>query len=653
MKTSIRKKIMTILLTISILLLIITNALFFFQINEVRDITETSLLKLSQTDLENLSKEKGNLINEQLETYTDILTVMAGSVADLYENEADYLPKDVPLYKDVAEGELVLHYFLNSEVSENGTLLSEIQMLGNSEKIFSQEKKEFPEITTICIATETGGNLQYDADAFAKHEFIIGGFSSHTRPWYIDTKEKNELIISDTYRDVAGRGLTITMSAPINANGVFKGVMCFDILIDDLDAQLRETVVGEKGRIDLIGDEGVISSRNLTAENDSELPSYWNSVSSSSHGTKLVQSEYVAWNTVPLTGWKTVYIVPESEITAPVTKANSFIVNAMIISAIIFIVMLLVTVWVAVGLSNRISSPITTLALDADKIGKGENLKLTANTGDEIELLAETINHMVTDIKKITGEKERIGAELDVATQIQSDMLPHIFPAYPHKPEIDLFGSMKPAKEVGGDFYDFFLIDENTLAVIIADVSGKGVPAALFMVIGKSLIKNNAQMGKSPKEVFETVNNVLCENNEAGLFITGFMAYLNLTTGELVSVNAGHNPPLLCRDGVFEYYKTKRGFVLAGMEDVTYTESKTIMNPNDTLYMYTDGVTEADNLQKELYGEDRLIKILNENKNETLNNICNSVSVDIRKFENGAEQADDITMLILKYVGKK
>jgi sigma-B regulation protein RsbU (phosphoserine phosphatase) len=228
-------------------------------------------------------------------------------------------------------------------------------------------------------------------------------------------------------------------------------------------------------------------------------------------------------------------------------------------------------------------------------------------------------------------------------------MLPHIFPPFPHRKEIDIFGVMEPAREIGGDFYDFFLIDDKKLAIVIADVSGKGIPAALFMVIAKTLLSNYVLMGKGPKEVFETVNNTLCENNDAGLFVTCFMGYLNLETGEFVSVNAGHNPPLLKRGGAYEYYKTKRGFVLAGMENSAYTESRIVLAPNDVLYLYTDGVTEADNESKELYGEQRLLKAINKGVNMSIEDLCAGIREDVAIFANGAKQADDITMLAIQF----
>lgn len=280
------------------------------------------------------------------------------------------------------------------------------------------------------------------------------------------------------------------------------------------------------------------------------------------------------------------------------------------------------------------------------------------NTGDEISSLAQSFNTMMSDIveymtnlKEITAEKERIGAELNVATHIQTSMLPCIFPAFPERDEFDIYASMHAAKEVGGDFYDFFVTDDNHLAVVIADVSGKGVPAALFMVIAKTLIKNHAQAGLNPAKVFEITNNQLCENNDAGMFVTAFMGILEIDSGIFTYVNAGHNPPLVSQGGEAAHWlSSKRGFVLAGFEGTKYHEQKINLNSNDSIFLYTDGVTEALNFQEELYSEKRLIELFSVNKlhMKTPGNALNVVSNDIKKFADGAEQADDITMLMLK-----
>ena len=286
--------------------------------------------------------------------------------------------------------------------------------------------------------------------------------------------------------------------------------------------------------------------------------------------------------------------------------------------------------------------------------------KLNIRTGDEIQALSEAIktmeleiNEYIQDLTTVTAEKERIGAELNVATQIQADMLPRIFPAFPEREEFDVYATMNPAKEVGGDFYDFFLVDDDHLAVVIADVSGKGVPAALFMVIAKTLIKNHAQNQEAPGTVFTQTNEQLCEGNDAGLFVTGWMGVLEISTGKFVYVNAGHNPPLLKRaGGTFEWLKSRPGFVLAGREGVRYRENTLQLEPGDRLYLYTDGVTEATNSHEELFGDERLQNALNEYMDLPVEQFLPKIKECIDAFVGDADQFDDITMLALDYQSK-
>ena len=246
-------------------------------------------------------------------------------------------------------------------------------------------------------------------------------------------------------------------------------------------------------------------------------------------------------------------------------------------------------------------------------------------------------------------EKERIGAELHVATQIQASMLPCVFPAFPEYEEFDIFASMNPAKEVGGDFYDFFLVDQDHLALVMADVSGKGVPAALFMMITKTLIKNAAQSGLSPKAVLETVNNQLLENNEAGMFVTVWFGIYQISKGRLTAANAGHEYPAVKRaGGSFELFKDKHGFVMAGMEDVSYREYEMELHAGDVLFVYTDGETEATDENKQLYGTDRMLEALNRKAEESAQELLQEVRTDIDRFVGNAEQFDDITMMAVK-----
>ena len=285
---------------------------------------------------------------------------------------------------------------------------------------------------------------------------------------------------------------------------------------------------------------------------------------------------------------------------------------------------------------------------------------LEVRTRDELQKLCESLKKMESDLnlhienlKNVTAEKERIGAELNVATHIQKSMLPRIFPAFPEREEFDVYATMDPAKEVGGDFYDFFMVDERHLAIVMADVSGKGVPAALFMVIGKTLIKDHTQPGRDLGEVFTEVNDLLCESNSEALFITAFEGVLDLVTGEFRFVNAGHEMPFLCpAGGNFEARRIKPGFVLAGMEGMRYTAGTMTLGLGDKIFQYTDGVTEATNANQELYGMERLTAVLNTVKDKSPNEILPAVKEDIDRFVGQAPQFDDITMLCLEYTAR-
>lgn len=319
---------------------------------------------------------------------------------------------------------------------------------------------------------------------------------------------------------------------------------------------------------------------------------------------------------------------------------------------------------------TKITSPIEKISelvdefAGQDHLGENDNKKLKEmcvsiqeNTKDEIGELAHDFNRMMGDIENyvmnirtVTAEKERIGAELSIATQIQANMLPCIFPAFPERNEFDIYATMNPAKEVGGDFYDFFMVDDRHLAIVMADVSGKGVPAALFMVIGKTLIKDHTVSGKDLGEVFTEVNELLCESNSEGLFITAFEGVLDLASGEFRYVNAGHEIPYIRKkNGKFEPYKIRAGFVLAGMEGMRYKCGEIQLEPDDKIFQYTDGVTEATNANNELYGMDRLTEILGEHSDLTPTELLPVIKNDIDKFVGDAPQFDDITMLCLEY----
>jgi len=285
-----------------------------------------------------------------------------------------------------------------------------------------------------------------------------------------------------------------------------------------------------------------------------------------------------------------------------------------------------------------------------NRISAGElDEVVDVRSSEEFASLSDDINSTVDTLKRYIAEAEaRIDAELEFAKNIQHSALPSVFP---RRSEMDLYASMDTAKEVGGDFYDFYFTGQNILNFLIADVSGKGIPAALFMMRAKTLLKSLTESGMPVNDVFTNGNNGLCEGNDADMFVTAWQGNIDLETGHVCFANAGHNPPLICREGKFEYLRVRAGMVLAGFDGINYKLFETDLKPGDILFLYTDGITEACTTERELYGEDRLINFLNSHEITDMKELCTAVKADVDRFVGEADQFDDMTMLALQYKG--
>ena len=271
---------------------------------------------------------------------------------------------------------------------------------------------------------------------------------------------------------------------------------------------------------------------------------------------------------------------------------------------------------------------------------------------EDVSDLAKEIDDYLERIESITAEKERIVTELNLAARIQADILPNSFPPFPDRKEFDIYATMDPAKEIGGDFYDFFLVDDDHLCLNIADVSGKGIPAALFMMATRILLADNAMLGKSPAEILDGVNTAVCDNNEEGMFVTVWVGILEISTGKLTAANAGHEYPVIKRaNGSYELFRDKHGFVIGGMEGIRYKEYELQLEPGSKLFVYTDGVPEATNAENEMFGTGRLLASLNGDPDADPERTLKNMRKAVDGFVKEAEQFDDLTMLCLAYYG--
>ena len=671
----IRKKVQKIVLLISVAGLLLTSAVGLFSMLRIKGDSENALIRQMNQNLLNVVKDKADLADSELGKYADYIRDFSSYIHDLYQHPEDYVQREVFPPDAASAGVCTMQrYLVSPDISVEATA-QERRLLGNLEQLWAPVLSGSKDmITTIYVGTQSGFLLSYDdcADLGVTPGSDESYFDYFQSSWYTSAMEAGTVLFTDTYPDAYGRGLMISCAAPFyDAQDQFAGVVCMDILIGDLTSYVIDVALGEGAYAFLVNASGdIIASADMKAT-DAAFESILDASSAvyevsapiinGETGVMLTSGGvYYAYTPVSSANWKFCVHIPESLVLAPVKAMERNIIAAIFafvaaLALIIFCVVLMVR-----RFSQKLTAPLTALGQDVQTISSGDlDYRAEIRSNDEIGDLAGSFNNMAASLKQhienltaVTAEKERIGAELDVATHIQKSMLPCIFPAFPERKEFDVYATMNPAKEVGGDFYDFFMVDDTHLAVVMADVSGKGVPAALFMVIGKTLIKDHTQPGKSLGEVFTDVNNMLCDSNSEGLFITAFEGVLDLVTGEFRYVNAGHEPPYLCKQGEgFEAYKIKAGFVLAGMEDLRYREGSLQLSPGDRIFLYTDGVTEATDGANQLYGSERLHRVLNANLDAGPETLLPAVKADVDQFVGDAPQFDDITMLCLAYRG--
>ena len=669
----IRKKIQSIVLLISIIALVLTSVVGLFSMLMIKSDSEIALTNQMEQNLNNIVSDKAALADSELGKFSGYIKEFADYANWLYKHPDSFVDKEVLPPDAKNAGKFSMQRYLTTENISVDSIKNELSLLGNLEQIWNPVISANSEmITTIYIGTESGLMISYDpnADLGVTEGSFESYFNYYESSWFVDAKTAKGVFFTDMYPDSYGRGLTISCVSPFfDENGKFAGAVAMDILVTDLHRAIIDIDLGEGAYAFLVDKNAdIIASpyveldqtefENIKDASNSAYEISENIMSGKTGVSLTKDGVYYAYTPISGTDWKLCIHIPEALILEPVAQMNHDVATVIFIFIIVFALIIAVVFYAVRRFTERLTKPLIALGDDVKTISDG-NLDYRAKlySNDEISDLAIGFNNMaaslktyINDLTAVTAEKERIGAELDIAKHIQASMLPCIFPAFPERHEIDIFATMDPAKEVGGDFYDFFMVDERHLAIVMADVSGKGVPAALFMVIGKTLIKDHTFPDRDLGEVFTAVNNLLCEANSEGLFITAFEGVLDLVTGEFTFVNAGHEMPFICKaGGNFEPYKIRAGFVLAGMENMKYKAGTMQLDVGDKIFQYTDGVTEATNINNELYGMDRLGEILNKVKNGTPHEILPAVKKNIDEFVGEAPQFDDITMLCLEY----
>ena len=518
------------------------------------------------------------------------------------------------------------------------------------------------------------------------------------RPWYRQAVEAGELFFTgvemDSYTGIA----TLECAAPVYRDGELVAVVGADVFLTSIRDYVESTT-SEGSFVCVINGDGQVlfspmkegsfkpelsaEAPDLRQSGNAELAAFVSDALQGATGLRTLSVDgvdyYMAGVPMDTLDWTVVSVVDKA-LTRQPTEAmleNYDAINAKALGAFrggaqkssqTFII--LVTALILLGMvgalliASRIVKPVEHMTRRINALRGGDTLfemEDAYRTNDEIEILAESFASLskktanyIEQITAITAEKERIGTELALATRIQADMLPNTYPAFPDRPEFDIYASMDPAKEVGGDFYDFFLVDSDHLCMVMADVSGKGVPAALFMMASRIILASYAKQGMSPAEIMRSTNETICQNNREEMFVTVWLGILEISTGKIRAANAGHEYPVLMQPGgKCELYKDKHGFVLGGMDGVKYKEYEFMLQPGARLFLYTDGVPEATNAENELFGTDRMLDALNEDMSADPQQVLHQVRSAVDSFVGNAEQFDDLTMLCLEYKGKK
>lgn len=680
---SIKKHIQRALLIVNIVSigLIIAISLFSFSYirsnlsqqmdNANKSITENNtgeMLSVSMQLAESTAHLNAEKINADFSRIKGELLTIKGDIENIYRSKGVHtLVTPVSRYEEYIVSEKA--DISAEEIEQTVDILSGITAMFDN-VLFHEDK-----ISLAYIVLENGMVFSSTKTFYPAVEKA----DMRTRDWYKNAIEAEGVHWAELYTGSDGRNY-VTVAVPVYADNKVFGVTAFDLRVSEIsdvvfaqsDATFTQAFVMTASGDVLLSTESI--------EDTFKLPVYqklMENVDFSKNELGHYNDDQIisGYATINETGWKLVNLLDYNKVLEPVRKVETAVsttsdtmqetlkqqIRSTITVFLVFLFVLLVAVLAfSAQISGKITKPIEVLALGVDEIGNGNLGHTIPDLGEnEIGKLASNFNTMskqlseyITNLAKVTKDKERIATELNVATTIQRSMLPCIFPAFPDRREMDIYASMLPAKEVGGDFYDFFLIGQTHIGIVVADVSGKGVPAALFMVIAKTLIKNFAQLEISAGQILTMANEQLCQNNEAGMFVTVFLAIMDLQNGEMTYANAGHNAPLIKRvEGEYEWLKAKPGFVLAGMEGMVYKEHKNKLNAGDKLFLYTDGVTEATNAENELFSDPRLLEVANKYKDCDVETLLHNIKKEIDIFVANAPQFDDITMLGFEWKG--
>lgn len=709
-KRSFRKKITRVVVAVAALSLTIMSVFMFIMLYGLRGFFIESNIDSGKQAEEMSARTVTNQIHERmirttqgqanradsiLENFMNSVKVVADYVTDLYTHPEDYPDRTVSLPDKKNDGKLSVQLLHSASTDlDDPEVRDELGLVANVQDLLLAINRNDDDMSSNYIATKSG--LMIQADYISSRKFDDDGnilpIEAKERPWYQGAEETRKPYFTSLKKDLHTGRLAVMCGVPFNKKGQFMGVAGAGMYIDELGKVVNAADIGKAGYSTLVDSDGKIILSTEGGElysmdpdeaydvRETDGEKYFSDAMrravDGKAGVELItmqgENYYMAYAPLKTVGWSLVTTVPSKEVNEPTTQlvsalavstkksveaSGAQITFVFILVFVIVILLLFAAAQLARRSSRRLARPVKELTGKVRRV-KGDDLDFSwdEDTGDEIQVLAESFGSLtdrmkqyIRDITEITKEKERIGAELNVATRIQASMLPTDFDKYDDLKRFTLFASMNPAKEVGGDFYDFFMVDDRKIALVMADVSGKGVPAALFMVRATTAIRTRTQSGGSPSEILSDVNDQLCIGNTEELFVTVWLAIIDVYTGEGMIANAGHeHPALRHKDGKYELVKYHHGPAVATMEGIPFREHEVKFEPGDTVFVYTDGVTEATNLNNELFGDDRVVAALNHDPDADPKDLLPTVRRDIDEFVGEASQFDDITMLAFR-----
>ena len=709
----IQQKVFNLVLVTIFLLIAAYTTVIVYQTNSLKKLTaETNLrqkeaiAEISETTMDAVVADSLTSKAEMAAMLADDLFVRLSSTVQILADNAENLLQTPELYSarpfalpDASmEGKISLQLVgETNRMPEDPAVLEKLSLLANLSDVMTALYRNAG-TSSVYIAVPEGYMLCVDdkSDARIDDQGNVLTIPIRERPWYLGAAQSDSIFFTDVLKDTFTGEIGITCTIPIRQNGRLIAVAAADLFLDQMEEAVSNSgdvvhytcIINNQGHVVFSPqNQGTLRARtaeeavDLRSSEQGDLAAFVLDALNGVTGVRELDLDgdrvYLAGAPVKTLGWAVVSVVDKAATERPTImmqeQFDSTLNEAATIynknldrskQTIIVLILLILIMGLTAGdrLSRRIVRPLEHMTNRVRSLG-GKNLQFQMEeeyrTGDEIEVLAESFSALsaktlqyVDQVKRVTAEKERIGAELTMANAIQRSQLPRLFPPFPNRHEFNLFATMKPAKEVGGDFYDFFMVDNDHVALVMADVSGKGVPAALFMMVTRMLIKSRLQSGESVAEALTNVNRQLCENNELGYFVTVWLAVLEIPTGKGAGVNAGPEPPVRRRsDGKYELVLYRHTLAVAAMDGVGVRQQEFQACARDGVSVYKDGVTEATNGEHELFGTDRMLEALNKEPDAEPDQLLKNVMDDIHRFMDGEDQFDDITMMCLKYNG--